>query len=383
MEKTTDLIEKPQMEVVPVLKSAAVQAFELAQRIASAYSTATMVPELYQGNVGNCLIAANLADRWNADMFMVMQNVYVIHGKPGVEGKLVVGLINNCGLFERLEFEEDDKGCTAFAKEIKSGKILRGTKITWDMVKAEGWDKNKTNKKTGYTQKSKWNTMSQQMFRYRSASFFARVFCPEVLLGMQTKEELEDITDMAQGPDGAYESVKEKTKKKVDELKAKLSEKEEPGPKQDPIDPMAGAANEPDKRVGHQGGSTPQKGTDERVECKWGCGAMNKPGQGETRHENRCDKNPDNAAPETTSAEIENLKSNFPNIHPDLFACPTFQNLRDLLTSEKHRTVWAQRWGQRDIADEDNLKKAVQATMDEAKRRAENLQNHKTPGGEE
>ena len=52
------------------------------------------------------------------------------------------------------------------------------------MVKAEGWYD-----KSG----SKWKTMPDQMFRYRAAAFFARAFCPDVLMGLQTVEETRDV----------------------------------------------------------------------------------------------------------------------------------------------------------------------------------------------
>ena len=52
------------------------------------------------------------------------------------------------------------------------------------MAKNEGWlDKNG----------SKWKTMPRQMMMYRAASFFARVYCPDVLMGMQTVEEVKDV----------------------------------------------------------------------------------------------------------------------------------------------------------------------------------------------
>jgi hypothetical protein len=52
------------------------------------------------------------------------------------------------------------------------------------MVKAENWLD-----KAG----SKWKTMPEQMFKYRCAAFFARTYCPEVLNGLQTVEELRDV----------------------------------------------------------------------------------------------------------------------------------------------------------------------------------------------
>ena len=51
------------------------------------------------------------------------------------------------------------------------------------MAKAEGWLS-----KEG----SKWKTLPELMLCYRSASFFAKIHCPEVILGMQSKQELED-----------------------------------------------------------------------------------------------------------------------------------------------------------------------------------------------
>lgn len=179
--------------------------FEQAQRVAKMFTQSDLVPSHFRGNMANCVIALNYAERIGADPFMVLQNICVIHGKPGVEGKLVIALINNCGRFEPVQFEEignldkpdkDADGCIAYAKDIKSGIELKGPKVSWGMVKAEGWYS-----KNG----SKWKTIAQLMFRYRAATFFARTYCPEVLLGMQTREELMDVVELKQVAGGTYE----------------------------------------------------------------------------------------------------------------------------------------------------------------------------------
>ena len=54
-----------------------------------------------------------------------------------------------------------------------------------EMAKAEGWID-----KAG----SKWKTMPELMRRYRAASFFTKQFAPEVSMGLQTIEEIIDIT---------------------------------------------------------------------------------------------------------------------------------------------------------------------------------------------
>lgn len=182
-----------------------VQRFEHAQRIAKLLASSTMVPSHFRDNMGNCLIALNYAERLGADPFMVMQRMYVIQGKPGIEGQLVIALVNQSGRFEPLEFEEigninkpdkDTDGVYAYATEKRSGKVLKGPMVDWSIVKNEGWyNKNQ----------SKWKTMSPLMFRYRAATFFARTYCPEVLLGMHTVEELRDVYDLRPGQNGTWE----------------------------------------------------------------------------------------------------------------------------------------------------------------------------------
>lgn len=164
-----------------------VQMFEHAQRVSKMLAASTMVPEQFRNNVGNCMIALNFASRTRLDPAMVMQKMYIIKGRPGIEGQLVIALINNSGRFSPLQFRFSGEGkakqCTAFATDIKSGQACEQT-VTWKMVESEGW-----NKKQG----SKWNTMPELMFQYRAAAFFGRLYCPEVLLGMPTREELIDI----------------------------------------------------------------------------------------------------------------------------------------------------------------------------------------------
>ncbi len=172
--------------------------FDHAQRVAKMLVASTIVPEHFRNNLGNCMIALNYAERVGADPFMVMQNMYVVHGKPGLEGKLTIALVNQCGRFGPLEFIEDKNSCVAQAKELKSGKLLKGPAVTMEIVKGEGWLDKKG---------SKWKTMPQLMFRYRAAAFFARTYCPEVMLGMQTVEEINDFVDLKQTGPATYETA--------------------------------------------------------------------------------------------------------------------------------------------------------------------------------
>jgi len=165
-------------------------AFEEAQRMAKLLSLSQLVPKEYQNNLPNSVIALEISQRIGASPMAVMQNLYIVHGKPGWSAQFIIATINSCGKFSplryRLEGEGDNRSCVAYAIEKETGEILEGPAVTITMSKAEGWFQ-----KNG----SKWQTMPELMLRYRSASFFGKLYTPEILMGMQTAEELHDIID--------------------------------------------------------------------------------------------------------------------------------------------------------------------------------------------
>lgn len=162
-------------------------AFEVAQRISKALAASTMVPELYRNNTSNCMIALEMAYKMNESVLTIMQNSSIIHGKLGMDAKFITARINQSGLFTRLKFKYEGEGetrsCIAYAKDA-DGDVLESVKITWKMAVLEGW----TTKKG-----SKWLTMPDLMLSYRASTFFGRVHCPELLMGMQSQDELIDI----------------------------------------------------------------------------------------------------------------------------------------------------------------------------------------------
>jgi len=166
------------------------QAFELVQRQAKMLSASTLVPKEFQGNLGNCAIALNIAKRLGADPFMVIQNIDIIHGRPSFRATFLIAMVNASGRFTPLQFRMSGEGqtrsCVAYAKDKETGEIVEGTEITMAMAKAEGWST-----KSG----SKWLTMPEQMLRYRAAAFFARIYAPDITLGMKTSDELIDISE--------------------------------------------------------------------------------------------------------------------------------------------------------------------------------------------
>ena len=163
--------------------------FEAAQRMAKALGASTLVPAAYQHNVPNVLIAMEMAARIGASVFMVMQSLDIIHGRPSWSSKFLIATVNASGRFTPLRFRWEGKpgtdawGCRAVAKDRESGEECVGPLVSIALAKAEGWYA-----KNG----SKWRTMPELMLMYRSAGFWSRVYCPEISLGLTTSEETVD-----------------------------------------------------------------------------------------------------------------------------------------------------------------------------------------------
>lgn len=162
--------------------------FEHAQRVAKMLSSSNLIPKEYQGNVQNTMIALEMATRIGASPLMVMQNLYIVHGKPSWSSSFIIAAINSCKKFSPLRFdvtgEGEQKGCMAWAYDLATNEKLEGPRVTMEMAKKEGWLG-----KAG----SKWQTMPDLMIRYRAAAFFGRLYAPEILMGMQTAEESADV----------------------------------------------------------------------------------------------------------------------------------------------------------------------------------------------
>ena len=162
--------------------------FIMAMQMAKALAESTIVPQIYQNNPSNCLIAIEQAQRMGISPLMVMQNLYPIQGKPSWSSKFLIASINASKKFDmELQYDEtkdkDGKPYSCVAWTMKNGRRVEGMEVNMDMAKAEGWLS-----KNG----SKWKTMPQLMLRYRAASFFSSLNCPELTMGIYTREEIED-----------------------------------------------------------------------------------------------------------------------------------------------------------------------------------------------
>lgn len=210
---SSQLIPQPEITDLQIQRESA--AFDMLQRQAKMFSTSSLVPKEFQGSLANCAIGINIAKRLGADPFMVLQNIDIIHGRPSFRATFLIAMVNASGRFEPLQFEMIETGketttpvtfeawenqkkvsreikytytpttCIAYAKDKASGTVIKGPPVSYDMAISEGWVG-----KSG----SKWQTdMRELMIRYRAAAFFARLYAPDITLGMMTAEEVQDM----------------------------------------------------------------------------------------------------------------------------------------------------------------------------------------------
>ncbi|WP_186125993.1 hypothetical protein [Burkholderia gladioli] len=271
------------------------QSFELMQRAANLLASSTLVPAAYRkviekldryGNVkesrenpnalANAVVALNMAQRMGADPLMVMQNLYIVEGRPSWSSQWIIAAVNGCGRFSPLRFDIKvlgerkvdyiesywennqrmqrtkqvpivDKVCIAWATEKETGERLESPPVSIEMAVKEGW----------YTKNgSKWQTMDEVMLRYRTASFFGKLYAPELLMGLTSVEEVADIVDVHD--DGSV-SVSRTT---VDELRGARAQPAEEVRRTEPATTSTPAA-EPEPRTAAAQGSRPAAGEDE------------------------------------------------------------------------------------------------------------------------
>lgn len=197
--RNTQLAERPVQNVSMGFDTT--QGFELMQRAAKAFAASTLVPQQFQGNIPNCLIALEMSTRIGASPLLVAQNLYIVHGRPGWSAKFLIATFNQCGRFSAIRYEwqgkkgDKDWGCRAWATEKASGERIQSAWITWELVDAEGW-----NKKSG----SKWQTMPEQMFMYRAAAWLVNTHAPEISMGLNTADEMTDVYDAERDVSGEY-----------------------------------------------------------------------------------------------------------------------------------------------------------------------------------
>ena len=162
--------------------------------MANMLAKSTIVPVAYQNRPENTFVALDMASRMGISPMVVMQNLFVIQGKPSWSGQAMASMIRNSKEFKKVTLHyvgaegKDDWGAYVTADRASDGLLIKGATVTIAVAKKEGWYQ-----KSG----SKWQTIPELMLAYRAYAWFARVHAPEIMMGLQSTEEVYDTDVVA------------------------------------------------------------------------------------------------------------------------------------------------------------------------------------------
>lgn len=185
-------VEEPKEKKVEIIQQvqhqAPIQEFSDNWRMATQLAKSTIIPQTYQNKPENVIVAIGMAQKLGLDPFTIMQNLNIIKGKTSWSGSFCRTLIEKSNKYTNLQLifvgqkGTDTYGCYMQGVNKETGETIKGPEVNMKMARAENWTSN-----------TKWINMPELMLSYRATSFFARVYVPEALNGVQTTEEIEDI----------------------------------------------------------------------------------------------------------------------------------------------------------------------------------------------
>lgn len=170
------------------------------QRVAKAMAIAPVTPEHLRGRsragrftpyseqevIANCIQLCEQASRWECSPFSIMKESYVVGGSLSWQGRLVAGIVNKLAdLKEPLTyeyegtFESGDYACTAIGT-FKGSTVERRARVTLIDMRTDN-------------QMYKSASKAEQKLAYDAAITWGRRHAPHILMGAQTKDDIDRI----------------------------------------------------------------------------------------------------------------------------------------------------------------------------------------------
>ncbi|MBV4366252.1 RecT family recombinase [Erwinia phyllosphaerae] len=179
-----------------------------------------MVPAHYRGKPETCMATAMQAARWGMDPFAVAQKTHIVSGTLGYEAQLVNAVITTMaptkdrlhydwfGLWENVIGKFVEKTSSKGNKYIAPGWSLAdekgvGVKV-WATLRGEDTPRELTLylSQAQVRNSTLWASDPRQQLAYLAVKRWARLYCPDVILGVYSDDELgprveKDITPAA------------------------------------------------------------------------------------------------------------------------------------------------------------------------------------------
>lgn len=174
--------------------------------------SAVTVPKHLAGKPADCMAIVMQAMQWGMNPYAVAQKTHLVNGVLGYEAQLVNAVISSSsaiqgrfhyeygGDWEKIAGQKD--GRDELGLFIRVGAVLRGeAEITWGepIYLADITTRNSP----------LWKTAPKQQIAYLAVKYWARLYCPEVILGVYSPDEVEPRTEKEINPAPQRVNLKE------------------------------------------------------------------------------------------------------------------------------------------------------------------------------
>lgn len=155
-------------------------------RSAKAFAASKVVPDHFRGDPDSCFVVLAMARRHGEDPLALLQNMYLVHGRPGFFTEYLIARARQQGLDLRWRVVQGQ----APVKDLQNVEVTcyvhgdtdpdRATKLsTADAVRA------------GWTKSDQYKHNMERMLRWRTASWWISLYAPHIKHGLPTVEDME------------------------------------------------------------------------------------------------------------------------------------------------------------------------------------------------
>ena len=158
--------------------------FGEAMELAKLMSAGLAVPPHLRGKPADCLAVLMQSARWGLDPFAVASKSYFVNDRMAYEAQLVISVLNTSGVLKgRLDFawdrQETDLICTVTGTLKSDPNRPKAIEQGMASIKVKN--------------SPLWAAAPRQQLGYYAARMWARLYAPEVLLGVYTVDEVQEM----------------------------------------------------------------------------------------------------------------------------------------------------------------------------------------------
>lgn len=160
--------------------------FKEAMEMAVVLAKSNVVPKEVMGRPESCFVAIGFGMELGLPPLQAIQNIMVVNGRPSIWGDAALALVNASGQVASVEEHAPHialkQGFGRCIVTMKNGAVVERQFSIEDAKRAKLW-----------TKEGPWQTYPGRMLQMRARSWAIRDAAPQVLKGIQFREEMQDM----------------------------------------------------------------------------------------------------------------------------------------------------------------------------------------------